>query len=138
MRGSQDEEQSSFAEHKKITGAGNEQILKNIRRTVELGKPLVISTPIVPGYNNSIDNIRATGAFIRDELGGKILQYQLLPYRKMGTEKYATLNQPYPMGDYEIPDRAIWEKDLLMLTELLQTEFGIPAVAGSTQKLPGY
>lgn len=123
-------------EHKKYTGVGNELILNNIRRTVELGMPLVIRTPIVPDCNNSVENIRATGAYIRDELKNRIVQYQLLPYRKMGTEKYATLLMPYPMGDdYVPPERSVWEQNLLDLTRILNEEFGVPAVPGSSHKL---
>ena len=123
------------ASHKAITGAGNERILDNIRRTAALGKPLVIRTPVVPGFNGDEENIRATGAFLRDALGGKILQYQLLPYRKMGTEKYASLRRPYPMGDYRVPDRSEWEPTLLRYAALLREEYGLPAVAGSGAKL---
>jgi pyruvate formate lyase activating enzyme len=121
--------------HREYCGAGNGQILSNLRRTVELKKPLVLRTPIVPGYNADERNIRATGAFIRDELGGNIAQYQLLPYRKMGTEKYASLGEEYPLGDYVPPERPEWEENLLRLTALLTEEYGIPAAAGSGQKL---
>ena len=121
--------------HREITGADNKLILQNIKRTVELGKKLVIRTPVVMGYNADEENIRATGAFIRDELGGRIVQYQLLPYRKMGTEKYDSLGLPYPMGDYEPPERTVWEENLLRLADLLVTEYGLPAVAGSGHKL---
>lgn len=121
--------------HKVITGAGNELILSNIKKTVELGKKLVIRTPVVPDYNGDEENIRNIGAFIRDELSNKIIQYQLLPYRKMGTEKYDSLGMPYPMGDYQPPERNLWEAELLRLTEIMINEYGIPAVAGSSQKL---
>ena len=121
--------------HRELTGTGNELILDNIKRTAALGKPLVIRTPVVFGYNGDGENIRKTGEFIKNALGGKILQYQLLPYRKMGTEKYASLNQPYPMGDYEPPEREVWERGLLRLTDILINEYGIPAVAGSSKKL---
>lgn len=121
--------------HKELTGNGNELILKNIQRTVELGKKLIIRTPIVSGYNGDEANIRKIGAFIRDKLGNRIVQYQLLPYRRMGTEKYDSLSIPYPMGDYQSPDRSVWEQDLLQLTEMLVNEYGTPAVAGSSNKL---
>jgi len=121
--------------HKAFSGAGNELILSNIKRTVELGKKLVIRTPIVPGYTGDEADIRAIGAFIRDELGNNIVQYQLLPYRKMGTEKYDSLGIPYPMGDYQPPERSAWEADLLRLANILVTEYGIPAAAGSSKKL---
>ena len=121
--------------HREYTGVDNKLILENIRHTVELGKKLVIRTPVVAGYNDDLENIRATGAFIRDELGGKIVQYQLLPYRRLGTEKYDSLNLPYPMGNYVMPERAAWEENLLKLTDILVSEYGLPAVAGSGSKL---
>ena len=121
--------------HKKLTGQPNELILKNIKRASELGKKIVIRTPVVNGYNNSEENIRATGAFLRDELGGKIVAYQLLPYRRMGTEKYESLEKPYPFEDYKAPEREVWEADLLHLADILKDEFGLPAVAGSSEKL---
>jgi pyruvate formate lyase activating enzyme len=123
--------------HKAFTGVGNELILKNIERVAATGKPMVIRIPVVAGRNNDEANIRATGAFIRDRLrGGNILQIQLLPYRKMGLEKYASLNLTYPMGeDYVAPERDAWEKNILELTDILR-EYGLPAVAGSNVKLP--
>jgi pyruvate formate lyase activating enzyme len=121
--------------HREYTGAGNEIILENLRRTVQLGKKLVIRTPVVFGYNGDDVNIRRTARFICDELGGNIIQYQLLPYRKMGTEKYDSLGIEYPMGDYEPPERAEWEAELLRLQDMLEREYGLPAVAGSSKKL---
>jgi pyruvate formate lyase activating enzyme len=121
--------------HRALTGVGNERIHENIVRTVALGKPTVIRIPVVAGCNNDEENIRATGAFIRDKLQGNILQLQLLPYRKMGIEKYAGLNQAYPMGDdFVPPGRGAWEANILELTGILR-EYGVPAVAGSNVKL---
>ena len=120
--------------HKVYTGVGNELILGNIKKTVDLNKPLVIRIPIVADYNNSEENIRATAEFIRNDLGNNIVQLQLLPYRKMGTEKYASLCMPYPLGDYIPPERPVWEKNLIELTEILKA-YNIPAVAGSTAKM---
>lgn len=121
--------------HRRLTGVGNERILSNLCRAAELGIPMVIRTPVVMGYNDDEDNLLATGRFIRDRLGAAVLQYQLLPYRKMGTEKYAALGRAYPMGDYRPPERGEWEPRLLALCELLQAQCGVPAVAGSGAKL---
>ena len=121
--------------HREYTCVGNEFILQNIRRTVELSKKLVIRTPVVMGYNDDEANIRATGAFIRDELQGKILQYQLIPYRKLGIEKYDSLGMTYPMDDYVPPDRETWESELTRLADMLVNEYGIPAVAGAATVL---
>jgi pyruvate formate lyase activating enzyme len=120
--------------HKEYTGVGNELILRNIIRTVEMNKPLVIRIPVIPDHNNSEENIRETGRFIRDELGNRILQLQLLPYKKMGTEKYESLNRTYPMGDFIPPERPVWEQNILELNEIL-LEYGVPSVPGSSTKI---
>ena len=123
------------AVHRAFSGVGNERILANLRRAAALGKPLVIRTPVVPGYNGDEESIRRIGAFLRDELGGAVVQYQLLPYRKMGTEKYESLRRPYPLADYRVPEREEWEPALRHYAELLREEYGLPAVAGSAAKL---
>ena len=123
------------AKHRDYTGVGNEQILSNIKRTVEIGKSIVVRTPVVMGYNADDADIRAIGEFIRGELDRKIVQYQLLPYRKMGTEKYDSLGQAYPMGAYIPPEREVWEGELMRLADMLVREYGLPAVAGSGEKL---
>ena len=117
--------------HLELTGFGNEHILENIKRTVLMGKKTILRTPVVIGYNSDEANIRASGAFVRDALGSRIEQYQLLPYRKMGTEKYDSLGESYPLRDYEPPSRDIWEPTLRLLAKILSEEFGLPAVAGT-------
>ncbi|MDR3209683.1 MAG: glycyl-radical enzyme activating protein [Oscillospiraceae bacterium] len=123
------------ARHREYTGAGNELILANLLKTAALGKKLVLRTPIVPGYNGGDENLRATAAFIRDELRANLVAWQLLPYRKMGTEKYASLGMAYPMGAYVPPERGEWEANLLRLETTLRAEYGIPVTAGSGGKL---
>ena len=121
--------------HKELTGSGNELILKNIKRTVELGKRLVIRTPIVFGYNADEESIHEIGAFLKNELSGKIIQYQLLPYRKIGIEKYDSLNQSYPLKNYNPPSREEWEAELVRLANMLSKEYGLAARAGYGSKL---
>jgi pyruvate formate lyase activating enzyme len=79
--------------------------------------------------------MRASGAFIRDELQNKIVQYQLLPFWKLGTEKYDSFGMPYPLGDYQPPERSTWEHDLIRYADMLVNEYGVPAVPGSSRKL---
>ena len=110
--------------HETLTGQSNRQILANIRRAFELGTKLVIRTPVVHGYNSDEENIRRTGAFLRDELKGNIVAWQLLPYRRMGTEKYESLRRQYPFEDYPTPEREVWEAELLHLAELMRAEYG--------------
>jgi len=125
------------ARHEAAVGQGNSLILKNIAHACGMGIPVVIRTPLIPGWNDDEENLRAIAGFIR-ELGSAVICWQLLPYRKMGTEKYASLNQPYPMGDYVAPERSQWEPALLAKRDMIAQEFGLPVVAGAAEKLPGY
>jgi len=113
--------------HRKFTGAGNELILNNLKRTVELGKKLIVRTPVVPGYNGDEQCIRKIGEFIRDRLKGEITAYQLLPFRRLGAEKYDSLMIPYPMEGYKAQERGVWEAELARLASILVDEYGLPA-----------
>lgn len=83
--------------HKEATGQENHRVLENLRQLDALGIPTVVRTPIIPGFNDSEENIRATGAFLK---GLKHLQYyELLSYNPMGNDKRKRLGYPVP----EIP-----------------------------------
>ncbi|MCL2408216.1 MAG: glycyl-radical enzyme activating protein [Oscillospiraceae bacterium] len=118
-----------------VIGQGNELILRNLIRTVELGKKLVIRTPVVPGFNSDERDIRAIGEFVRDALGGRVEALQFLPYRPLGTEKYAALGLAYPMEGYEFPSREAWERELIRLADMLRREYRLPAFAGAAGAL---
>lgn len=77
--------------HKQYTGVSNEQILSNIQYVSRcFGKPIVIRFPIVPGYNDDLDNVRATGAFVQNNLG-KDARIDILPYHNLGDAKRKAL-----------------------------------------------
>ncbi len=58
-------------------------------------------TPVVPGWNDSEENIRATAEFIKDLPNVK--RYELLAYHKLGINKYKILDREYPLNDVEEP-----------------------------------
>ena len=120
--------------HKTNTGVGNERILDNIMRASEYDIPLIIRIPIIVGINDSRDNILETARFIKEKLGNRVAQVQLLPYKELGVEKYQALGCDYPMADYEKPDREEWEKNIHDLVKVMEG-FDIPAAAGSSQKI---
>lgn len=73
--------------HYQLTGVSNEEILDHARKIChELKKPMVIRIPVVPGCNDSEDNIRKTAAFIKEELDPGFM-VNLLPYHNLGTAK---------------------------------------------------
>jgi pyruvate formate lyase activating enzyme len=83
--------------HRQATGVGNGRILENLRRLRETfpDLPVVVRTPVVPGVNDSPDDIRAICEFLRG-LAGPVC-YELLPYHRLGEQKYRKLGMPYPL-----------------------------------------
>ena len=78
-------------EHLKLTSVPNDLILENARRIYhDLGISMQVRTSIVPGYNDTIENISATAAFIVKQLSPSI-EYHLLPYHKLGETKQERL-----------------------------------------------
>lgn len=88
--------------HKLLTGAGNETILKNIRLISDYGIPITARTPVIPGLNDSQDNIIRTAEFIRKV--ENIKDYELLPYHKLGVNKYKALGKEYMLNCTEPPE----------------------------------
>jgi pyruvate formate lyase activating enzyme len=121
-------------EHRQYIGVSNERILDNLKKVVAFGTPVVIRIPIVPGHNGTRENMLATARFIVEELGNRVKQVQLLPFKKLGEEKYAALGMPYPMAQFQAPERSEWEQSIREYAQLLN-DFGIPAVAGSGSKI---
>lgn len=80
-------------EHKKYTGVSNDSILNNARKIChELSVPMWVRVPVIPGYNDSVENIEATAKFIFNELGSSI-KVHLLPYHRLGETKYERLER---------------------------------------------
>ena len=87
--------------HKAYTGAGNERILENARRLAKSGVELVIRTPVVPGVNDTAEEIRAISRFAASLDGVK--EHHLLPYHRLGSDKYAGLGREYALKEIQPP-----------------------------------
>ena len=91
------------AAHKRLTGVSNELILDNIRHVhLELGVPVILRMPLVPGMNDGEENLLALGRFAA-ELGG--VPVDLLPYHRLGESKNESLGRPVRLG-IDPPDEA--------------------------------
>ncbi len=119
--------------HKKFTGVGNELILRNIKKIVELGTPLVIRMPIIPGFNDNEEYIDKTSEFILQELHNSPVQIQLLKYRPLGEEKAVTLGLPPEMKAMEVEDKEGFDIRIRSYVKRM-ADRGIPAYAGSREK----
>lgn len=119
--------------HKKYTGVGNELILSNIRKLVEMEMPLIIRMPIIPGFNDNQTYIDRTSDFILNELHNKPIQVQLLKYRPLGEGKAGTLDLPLQMKGLKIEDNEGFENQIRGFVKHMN-ERGIPAIPGSRKK----
>ncbi len=88
--------------HRELTGVSNEVILENAAKAATL-RPLIIRIPIIPGKNDSDDDISAAAGFAA-EMGENLIRIELLPYHKFGTQTYGRLDMEYMLEDVEPPD----------------------------------
>ena len=84
------------AKHKELTGVDNRLILENARMIAAMGKPMIIRVPLIPGHNDSQENIKALAEFMLS-LGLK--RVDLLPYHSLGKIKYQRLGMEYKLSD---------------------------------------
>ena len=89
--------------HKEYTGASNERILENAKLVAESNVELIIRTPVIPTFNDSAADIKAIADFARELRSVK--EYHLLPYHRLGTDKYTGLGRKYSLPDIEPPTR---------------------------------
>ena len=89
--------------HKEFTGKSNELMLENARRIAASGKTrLVIRVPVIPTFNDTPEEIAAIAQFA-DKLPG-VDRLHLLPYHRLGQDKYDGLGREYFMKDILPPE----------------------------------
>lgn len=81
--------------HKEATGIPNELILDNLKRLSTKGSRIKVRIPLIPGLNDTTENIRETAEFLSSFQG--ITDVSLLPYHRAGIQKYRNLNRPHKM-----------------------------------------
>ncbi|MBS4536344.1 glycyl-radical enzyme activating protein [Clostridium sp. D2Q-14] len=86
--------------HKKYIGVSNKNILKNLEKLSETGANIYVRIPIIKGINDDMENIEGTIKFL-EKLN--ISQVNLLPYHRMGMEKYERLSKEYNLIGDEKP-----------------------------------
>ncbi len=87
--------------HKEYTGVDNRQILENARRVVKSGVEVIVRTPVIPGVNDNAEAIRAISSFAREL--GNVREHHLLPYHRLGQDKYFGLDRHYAFVGVEPP-----------------------------------
>lgn len=90
--------------HKAYIGHTNELVLENAKRIAPLAKRLVIRVPVVPGFNDTPAEIRDIATFAAGLPG--VEEIHLLPYHRLGQDKYRWLDREYTLPDILPPEDA--------------------------------
>ncbi|WP_343248630.1 glycyl-radical enzyme activating protein [Diplocloster hominis] len=100
--------------HKKVTGVSNEQILDNMERLCRANVEVIARLPLIPGINTGKENIHKVGTFCQKL---HIAQAHMLPYHKLGVNKYESLGIAYPLPE----TGAVSDGELEEIQEILES-----------------
>ncbi len=87
--------------HAEFTGRPNEKILENAKFIAENAQSLTIRVPTVPTFNATPDEIAEIARFASSLSG--VRELHLLPYHRLGQDKYTGLGRQYLMDGIEPP-----------------------------------
>ena len=74
-----------------------EENVENAKKIAQSGAELIIRTPVVPGFNDTAKEIKAISAFAASLPG--VEEHHLLPYHRLGQDKYAGLGRNYALKE---------------------------------------
>ncbi len=99
--------------HKEQTGMPNKIIQDNLKMLCKTypEMPVLVRTPVIPGFNDNKEAIQGIASFV-DELARTYnthVDYEMLAYHRLGTQKYEFLDKPMPMGDVKLSKRLFAE-----------------------------
>ncbi|BBB91136.1 MAG TPA: glycyl-radical enzyme activating protein [Methylomusa anaerophila] len=83
--------------HRTHTRLPNQLILENFNKVTAAfpDLPVLVRTPVIPGFNDTEADIAAISDFLKGRAG---VSYELLPYHRLGQQKYEFLGIEYPLG----------------------------------------
>ena len=85
---------------------------------------MLARVPILPGNNDSFENLERTARFVANELGNGI-RVHLLPYHRLGETKYERMEEPEKSISVQPPSDEYMEK----LKDIFET-FGLTVNIG--------
>ncbi len=89
------------AEHKKLTGADNKNILDMLKYLDEISKPVWIRHVLVEGITDYDEYLEKTAKFINTL--HNVQKTEVLPYHDMGAYKWKELGMSYPLEGISTP-----------------------------------
>ena len=99
-----DIKQIDSQKHYELTGVRNDQILKNLKELIHRRYNVKIRMPLLKGLNADEKDIQGVIDFLMQFKECKNFKgVDLLPYHKLGVNKYRQLSMDYPLEDYPDP-----------------------------------
>lgn len=87
--------------HRRYTGQSNAGILENLRYLSENGADIQIRIPVIGGVNDTEEELGRIAAFLREQV--MVRGVKLLPYHKLGAEKYGRLGMERREEAFYVP-----------------------------------
>ena len=91
------------AEHQRLTGVSNRLILENLRFLNDQNMRVVVQMPLIPGYNDSQDNLEAVFDLVKSLPSVEGLS--LLAYHALGAAKYTRAGRSYQLKELRTPPK---------------------------------
>ena len=108
--------------HKKFTGVSNKNILENFVRLGKSGIEVIVRRPVIPGVNDSSEEINRLGVFLQENNG--VSKIDLLPYHALSADKYTRLGREQSTA-WKTPSPEDQERITTQLNEMgFQTSWG--------------
>lgn len=108
--------------HEKFVGVPNGLILENVKKLAGMNKDIIVRIPIIPGCNDSWDNLAKTSEFCKN-IGVKNIE--LLPYHRLGEAKYDKLGRTYELKGLRTPSKEELREIASELTEEFKVKLSV-------------
>ena len=115
----------SSDKHKVLTGKDNGLILKNVKRIDKdyANLPIIVRIPVIPGLNDSADNIRKTARFVSSLK--QVERIELLPYHRYGISMYNVLFRNYTLQKVGVPsDEYLMDMENIVRSHNVSVQIG--------------
>jgi pyruvate formate lyase activating enzyme len=93
--------------HFEYTGVSNNIILDNLKKLSQIHHNIIIRFPVIPGINNDENEIKSIADFLNYT---GIKQINILPYHRIGIDKYKRIDKSYKLPHIETPSGDELEK----------------------------
>jgi pyruvate formate lyase activating enzyme len=115
------------AEHERMCGAGNELILGNLKKLLELtDKEVWVRLPVIEGFNDSLDYHKKAIEFLKS-LSRKPTRIDLLPFHNWCENKYDWLGINWPLREIQALEPSLLE----FIKDLYEANGFVATVGGS-------